>query len=647
MSGSESEAAFGSQPGAREGRTQWALLLRLGAFIRPYRRWLVLAVLATAAGGLLGLGFPWVLGSLVDSALDPESGPADLGWATAVLLAIFAAQALVAALRIYCLAYAGQHIVNNLRSALFNNLIRLPTSFLDSRPSGALTARLISDASFAYGAASGAGPQMINSVITVIGGAALMLWIQPLLALLVLALLPVAGLVARRYGRRMRELSNGYQNGLATTNALAGDALSAARVVKLYAAEASVAAQYHRRLGAVIERGLERARARAFWTPATMFLTALGVVAVVWFGGLQVQSGALSAGALVSFLLYARFVATGTSTLVTQYSRLAQATGATERVISLLEEPREPAGLTKRPADEEVAGSRRANEAAEAATPDVLGQVHPVAPVGDAKPSAPTRGLVIAERTGEVTFEHVSFSYPTRPAAVLTDVNLTVSAGETLALVGQSGAGKTTLAQLIGRLYDVDSGTVLVDRVDVRQQNLTDLRRSIGFVPQDVMLLSGTVAENVRLGRRDASREEVANAARAANAHDFITGFPHGYGTRVGERGMALSGGQRQRIAIARAILSDPKLLILDEATNALDPQTEALVAEAIGRLTAGRTNIVIAHRLSTIMGADRVVVLHHGRIVEEGTPQELLAAGGHFGMLVSTEDLIIDGQPG
>ncbi len=268
-----------------DGVNQWRLLRQLAVYIRPYRGWLVLAIVATSAGGVLGLGFPWVMGSLVDSALDPDAGSSELGYAAAVLLAIFALQAIMAAVRIYSLAYAGQHIVNSLRSALFNNMIRLPMAFLDRRTSGTLTARLMSDAAFAYGAVSGAGPQMVNSFITVIGGAALMVWIQPSLALLVLAFLPIAGLVARHYGRRMRLLSSGYQNGLAAANALAGEALSAARAVKLFAAESTVARFYHRRLDTVIEQGMERARARSLWTPVTMFLTGQGEWEAVGRGG--------------------------------------------------------------------------------------------------------------------------------------------------------------------------------------------------------------------------------------------------------------------------------------------------------------------------------------------------------------------------
>ena len=582
--------------------TQWRLLLALGPFVRPYRRWIGAAILATAASGLLGLGFPWVLGSLVDSALDGTDGRSELNQAALLLLAIFAAQALMSRVRIWTLAYAGQHVVNNLRSALLNRMIRFPMAYLDNHSSGALTSRLISDAAFVYGSASGAGPQIVYSLVTVIGGVILLLVINLQLAAVVLAVVPIAGLVGLRYGRRMRALSHGYQNGLAATNALAAESLSSARVVKWFSAESSVAAMYHRRLGGVIDQGLERAKARARWTPTMMFLASCSIVVVVWIGGAQVQQGLLSAGALVSFLLYARFVADGLSTLVTQYSKLAQAVGATERVFALLAQDTEP-----------VTGA--VNEAGQ-----------------DER--------IVVGRSGAVSFSGVSFAYPGRAGAVLQGFDLQIDSGRTVALVGASGAGKSTVTQLIARLYDVESGVVAVDGVDVRQQNLTELRKSMAVVPQDVQLLAGSIADNIRLGRRDASREAVAQAARVANAHEFIMGFPSGYGTKVGERGLALSGGQRQRIAIARAILADPKLLILDEATNALDAQSEQLVQEALERLMCGRTNLIIAHRLATVMRADEVVVLSEGRVVEQGAPADLLATDSRFALMVRAQSL-------
>nr|MCH9816938.1 ABC transporter ATP-binding protein/permease [Actinomycetes bacterium] len=505
-------------------------------------------------------------------------------------------------IRIWTLAYAGQHVVNNLRSALLNRMVRFPMAYLDNHASGALTSRLISDAAFVYGSASGAGPQIIYSLVTVIGGVILLVVINLQLALIVLAVVPIAGLVGLRYGRRMRTLSHGYQNGLAATNALAAESLSSVRVIKWFSAESSVAAMYHRRLGGVIEQGLARARARARWTPAMMFLASCSVVVVVWIGGAQVQQGALSAGALVSFLLYARFVADGLSQLVTQYSKLAQAVGATERVFALLAQE----------------------------TESVVG--------GSAAPNPDER--VVVDRTGVVEFSGVTFSYPGRAQTVLQDVDLQIATGRTVALVGASGAGKSTVTQLIARLYDVDAGVVRVDGVDVRRQDLTDLRKSMAVVPQDVQLLAGSIADNIRLGRRDASREAVAEAARVANAHDFIVEFPGGYGTKVGEHGLALSGGQRQRIAIARAVLADPNLLILDEATNALDAHSEQLVQQALERLMRGRTNLIIAHRLATVMSSDEVVVLSQGRVVEHGAPRDLLATDSRFALMVRAQSL-------
>ena len=586
----------------RSGKSDWQLLKSLWPYVRPYRYWLLTALLATTVTGILGLGFPWILGTLVDSALDPATG--DLGRSAVILIAIFAGQAIFTSIRIRTLAYAGQHVVNNVRSALFNRMVRFPISFLDARTSGALSSRLISDAAFVYGSASGAAPQIVYSGITVLGGAALILIIDPLLALVVLVAVPVAALIASNYGQRMRKLSRGYQNGLATTNALAAESLSGARVVKWFGAEREVARIYHRRLQGVIDQGLQRARLKARWTPTMMFLASVTIVAVLWFGGSQVQSGTLTAGELVSFLLYARFVADGLATIVDQYSRLAQGLGASERVIALLDEP-----------TEELVGGNTADR----------DTIEPL------------------ERRGEVTVRDVSFSYPGRDSMVLKNVSFGIHPGSSVALVGPSGAGKSTIAQLIARLYDPQEGVISVDGVDVRDQNLSSLRKSMGVVPQDAPLLSGTVADNIRLGQPDATRDQVAEAAQAANAFDFITEFPYGFGTKVGERGLALSGGQRQRIAIARALLADPKLLVLDEATNALDSESETLVQQALQRLMAGRTNLIIAHRLSTVLGADHVMVIDEGTIVESGSPQELLAGDTRFAAMAAAQSLGLD----
>ncbi len=586
----------------QSGKSDWQLLKSLWPYVRPYRYWLLTALIATTVTGILGLGFPWILGTLVDSALDPASG--DLGRSAVILIAIFAGQAIFTSIRIRTLAYAGQHVVNNVRSALFNRMVRFPIAFLDARTSGALSSRLISDAAFVYGSASGAAPQIVYSGITVLGGAALILIIDPLLALVVLVAVPVAALIASRYGQRMRKLSRGYQNGLATTNALAAESLSGARVVKWFGAEREVARIYHRRLQGVIDQGLQRARLKARWTPTMMFLASVTIVAVLWFGGSQVQSGTLTAGELVSFLLYARFVADGLATIVDQYSRLAQGLGASERVVALLDEP-----------TEELVGGNTADR----------DTIEPL------------------ERRGEVTVRDVSFSYPGRDSLVLRNVSFDIHPGSSVALVGPSGAGKSTIAQLIARLYDPQEGVISVDGVDVRDQNLSSLRKSMGVVPQDAPLLSGTVADNIRLGQPDATREQVAEAAQAANAFDFITEFPYGFGTKVGERGLALSGGQRQRIAIARALLADPKLLVLDEATNALDSESETLVQQALQRLMAGRTNLIIAHRLSTVLSADHVMVIDEGTIVESGSPQDLLAGDTRFAAMAAAQSLGLD----
>jgi subfamily B ATP-binding cassette protein MsbA len=339
---------------------------------------------------------------------------------------------------------------------------------------------------------------------------------------------------------------------------------------------------------------LRRAKLRALFVPFVTFI-AFGTLAVVlWVGGRLVLNGDLTPGELVSFLLYTLIVAGAIGTFTGLYSELQEALGASQRIFELLDEPVE-----------------------------VPQRTAPVIP---------------PVREGSVLFERVSFSYPGRDIEVLSDIDLAIAPGETVALVGPSGAGKSTLTQLIPRFYDISSGEVLVDGVDVRLQDLSELRRAMAAVPQEVQLFSGTIAENLQVGRPAATDDELVAATETANAHDFISAFPDGYDTVVGERGVQLSGGQRQRVAIARAVLADPRILILDEATSSLDSESEALVQDALDRLMADRTTIVIAHRLSTVRAADRIVVVAAGSIAEEGTHDELVAAGGLYTQLSANQ---------
>ena len=568
-------------------REQLSQLGKLFGLLRPYRKWLAVAVIGVVVAASLGLVFPRIMGGLVDTALGTEGSTSELDRIAVFLLVVFLVQGAFNYLRIYALAVVGEGVVADLRRSVYDRIIRLPVPFFDGRRTGEITSRLTSDAVVVQSTVSSSAAQALSQGITLIGGVVLLVVISPALSLAVLTFLPVVIIAAAFFGRRLRRISTSFQDEIAEANALADESIASIRVVKWFTAEDDTAARYDGAIDKSYSVALRRARLRALFVPFVTFI-AFGTLAVVlWVGGRLVLEGALTPGELVSFLLYTLIVAGAIGAFTGLYSELQEALGASQRIFELLEEPIE-----------------------------VPEQATPIAPV---------------VREGSVLFDDVSFTYPGRDMEVLHEVNLVIAPGETVALVGPSGAGKSTLTQLIPRFYDVSSGEVLVDGVDVRLQGLSELRSELAAVPQEVQLFSGTIAENLRVGRPDATDPELVAAAETANAHDFVVAFPDGYDTVVGERGVQLSGGQRQRVAIARAVLADPRVLILDEATSSLDSESEALVQDALDRLMEDRTTIVIAHRLSTVRAADRIVVLAGGSIAEEGTHDELVARNGLY----------------
>jgi subfamily B ATP-binding cassette protein MsbA len=527
------------------------------------------------------------MGGLVDTAIGETGTTGALDRIALLLFVVFLVQAAFNYLRIYALAVVGEGVVADLRRSVYDRIVRLPVPFFDGRRTGEITSRLTSDAVVVQSTVSSSAAQALSQGITLIGGVILLVVISPVLSLTVLTFLPVVIIAAAFFGRRLRRISTSFQDEIAEANALADESIASIRVIKWFTAEDDVAARYDSVIRDSYTIALRRARLRALFVPFVTFV-ALGTLAVVlWVGGRLVLSGDLTPGQLVSFLLYTLIVAGAIGSFTGLYSEVQEALGASQRIFELLDEPVE-----------------------------VPIQAAPVAP---------------AVREGSVLFDAVSFSYPGRNIEVLSAVELAIASGETVAVVGPSGAGKSTLTQLIPRFYDASSGEVLIDGVDVRSQDLASLRSGMAAVPQEVLLFSGTIAENLQVGRPGADESELITAAETANAHDFIAAFPDGYETVVGERGVQLSGGQRQRIAIARAVLADPRILILDEATSSLDADSEALVQDALDRLMQDRTTIVVAHRLSTVRAADRIVVLAAGSIVEEGTHDELVAAGGLY----------------
>ena len=575
-------------------RDQLGQFRRLFAFLRPYRRWLAVAFVGVVVAASLGLVFPLIMGGLVDSALGEEGTTATLDRIALLLLGVFIVQGAFNYLRIYGLAVVGEGVVADLRRAVYARVVRLPVPFFDARRTGEITSRLTSDAAVIQSTVSTAVAQTLSQAITLVGGITLMIFLSPVLSLTVLTFLPIVIIAAAVFGRRLNRISTVFQDEIATANAFADESISSIRVVKWFTAEPETVARYDEAIRSSYAVALRRARLRALFVPFVTFVGFGTLALVLWVGGRLVLSDAMTPGELISFLLYTLVVAGAIGTFTGLYSQLQEALGASRRIFELLDE---------------------VPEAHETASP-----------------------TPVEHRDGSLRFDAVTFRYPGREVDVVADIDLTVAAGEVVALVGPSGAGKSTLTQLIARFYDPTEGAVIVDGVDVREQDLDDLRSQMAAVPQDVLLFSGSIAENLRVAKPDASDDELTAAARTANAHEFITAFPDGYDTVVGERGVRLSGGQRQRVAIARAVLADPRILILDEATSSLDAEAEALVQDALERLMAGRTTVVIAHRLSTVRAADRLVVLVDGRIVEEGTHERLVAAGGVYAQLAARQ---------
>ena len=578
-----------SSRGRVVGRDDLRQLRRLLTFIRPYRKHFTLAMVGVLVSSGLGLVFPRIMGSLVDSALVPAVGTetTQLDSIAILLLGVFFAQGAFNYLRIYYLSAMGEGIVADLRSHVYAHIMTLPVKFFDARKTGEITSRLTSDVSVVQSTVSSSLASAISQAITLIGGLVLMFVASVSLSVVVLSFLPIAIVAAAVFGRRLRRISTHYQDKVADANASAEEAIAANRVVKWFTAEETEIRRYVGKVQESYRVALRRARLRALFSPFVQFVGFGTIALVMWIGGRQVLNNSLTAGGLVTFLLYSLTVASAIGAFTGLYGSLQEALGASQRIFELLGEER-----------------------------------------GIQDPDAP---ISMAAVEGRITFDNVGFRYSDRDIDVLESLDLEVAPGEVVALVGPSGAGKSTIVQLIPRFFDPTSGRILIDGVDLRDLRLRELRSYMAAVPQETQLFSGTIMDNLLLGKPHATVAEVHAAAQAANAHDFIETFPSGYDTIVGERGIKLSGGQRQRVAIARALLNDPRILILDEATSSLDSESEATVQEALDRLMMGRTTLVIAHRLSTVRGADRLAVIDDGRIVQEGNHEELLAAGGLY----------------
>ena len=566
-------------------------LLRLTPFVRPYRRQMVLALLALLTAAAATLALPLAVRRIIDHGFTAADAPLIDKYFLA-MLAVVAVLALGSALRFYFVIWIGERVVADIRDRIFSHLLDLSPAFFEVQRTGEVVSRLTADTTQIKAAFSSTASIALRNIVMLAGAVAMMVATSPRLAGLSLLALPLIVLPLVIYGRKVRNLSRLAQDTLASSAAFAQERLQAVTTVQANVQEDAARSSFSEATSSAFAAAAQRTVARAVLTSLIIGVVAGAVVLLLWYGASAVIAGNMTAGTLSQFLIYAILAASSMGQLSEVWGEVQLAAGAAERISELLDEQ-----------------------------PDIAA---PPSPEPLPHPSQ-----------GRLALEGVSFSYPTRPdSPALSGISFSVRAGETVAIVGPSGAGKTTVFALVQRFFDPQTGRVIVDGTDVRKAIPAEVRQRIAVVPQETVIFSGSVLDNIRFGKPEASQTEVMEAARAARVDEFAERLPQGYDTQVGERGITLSGGQRQRIAIARAILRDAPILLLDEATSALDSESEAFIQQAIEKLTANRTTLVIAHRLATVRNADRILVLDGGELVAEGTHADLMVSSPLYARL-------------
>src|SRR6056297_3678313 len=560
--------------------------------MKPYMGKLIGGFISLILVGIIGLLIPWLFKFLIDDVLI-AGNELILNYIAAGAVLLYFFKGVFNYTQKYLISGLSQHVIVDLRKDIYQHLQKLSLSFFERQRTGDLMSRITNDVNVIQTSLTTGLSNIVLQPIMIIGIVGFLIYIDWKLALVSFLIIPLVSVAISKFGFKMRSISTRIQNEMSNVTNILQETLSAVRIVKAFNNEDKEIKKFNRANDRTLEENLKGVQVEATITPVVEIIISFGAAAFLWYGGHKVLRGEMTTGELITFIGYIGLLVSPINILSRSYNLMQKAVGASERIFNLLE------------VDERVIEKADAIE----------------------MPSI----------EGNVEFNDVSFSY-NEGEEVLKDINLNITKGEMIAFVGHSGAGKSTLVNLIPRFYDVDSGKIRIDGIEIKDVKIDTLRKQIGIVPQETILFKGTIAENIAYGAEHKSREEIIDAAKKANAHQFIVEFDKGYDTEIGERGVSLSGGQKQRISIARALLTDHKILILDEATSSLDLKSESLIQEALERLIKDRTTFVIAHRLSTIINADKIIVIEQGEIVEKGTHEELIDNKGYYYKLYKSQ---------